>query len=343
MLLILGLSLGLGTEPAQISSTETYALSDNRIIGYRGDFCQDLRTSSTGATKYQESMATGYLYFLRSRPQLTVPERFNASVTADLNSNLNFRYWNFYLNAGSDTKFTVCYPQRDSGSRNVIFYIIRGRENLDKWIEEPRDRDAEETFRLTSQCDTIDYEVDQDNMYYFVFYLSGGGFGSVTVDFYIDRLLYDVQPDNIVHQCSFALDGSSNCALSAGMNTPYTAVLSLNASRPIDYAEDGAEIRISCQPRAWLYVVIVLVVIIVGTLVFICGFAVCVWVALTVVEKKSARKNQSQSATRVVVSSASASRAHTTESSFTKHSSASYPKQDAPPGYDDYPPPPAYS
>ena len=342
MLLILGLSLGLGTEPHQISSTETYALSDNRIIDYRGDFCQDLRTSSIGATKYPESMATGYLYFLRSRPQLKVPELFNASVTADLNSNLNFRYWNFYLNAGSGTKFTVCYPQRDSGSRNVIFYIIRETGSLNEWIEEPSDQAAEKTFRLTSQCDTIVYEVDQDNMYYFVFYLSGGGFGSVTVDFYIDRLLYDVQPDNIVHQCSFALDGSSNCALSAGMNTPYTAVLSLNASRPIDYAEDGAEIRISCQPRAWLYVVIVLVVVFVGIIVFLCGLAVCVKIALIFKKKQSAKKSQSQT-TSAVGPGASASSVPAFESSFSKHSSASYPKQTAPPGYDDYPPPPAYS
>ena len=71
------------------------------------------------------------------------------------------------------------------------------------------------------------------------------------------------------------------------MYTPYTAVLSLNASRPIDYARDGAEIHISCQPRGWLYAVIVLAVLIVGTLIFVCGIAVIV---LILTKKKSSSK-----------------------------------------------------
>ena len=285
VIIVLGISLGFGTEPHQISNTETYALSDNRIISYKGDFCQDLRTSSTTRTMNQQS--TGYLYFLRSRPPLTVPEVFNDSVTADLNTNLNFQYWNFYLNTGSEANFTVCYQRQDGSPHNIIFYIIRGIDQLNKWIEEPRDREAEEAYRLTSDCDTIDYDVPEDGMYYFVFYLSDGRSGTVNVDFIIDRLLYDVQPDNIVHECSFALDGHSSCSLSGGMYTPYTAVLSLNASRPIDYARDGAEIHISCQPRGWLYAVIVLAVLIVGTLIFVCGIAVIV---LILTKKKSSSK-----------------------------------------------------
>ena len=63
---------------------------------------------------------------------------------------------------------------------------------------------AEETYRLTLGCDTIDYDVPRDGMYYFVFYLSGGSFATVNVDFVINCLLYDVQPDNIVHESSLS-------------------------------------------------------------------------------------------------------------------------------------------
>ena len=230
--------------------------------------------------------STGYLYFLRSRPPLTISEVFNDSVTADLNNNLNFQYWNFYLNTGSEAHFEVCYKQQDGSPRNIILYIIRGIDQLNKWTEEPRDSEAEETYRLTSDCDTIDYDVPEDGMYYFVFYLSDGSLGTVNVDFIIDRLLYDIQPDNIVHECSFDLDGSSSCSLSGGMYTPYTAVLSLNASRPIDYARDGAEIRISCQPRGWLYAVIVLAVVIGSCLIFVCVIAVIVILVLIRRKKK---------------------------------------------------------
>jgi hypothetical protein len=264
---------------------------------------------------------------------LTEREVFNDTVTANLNSNSdNFQYWNFYLNTGSETKFKVC------GSRNTVFYIIRGIDQLNKWIEEPRDREAEETYRLTSNCETIDYEVPQDGMYYFVFYLSSGSFDTVNVDFVIDRLLYVVEPDNIVHECSFSLDGRSSCVLSGGMNTPYTAVLSLNASRPIDYAEDGAEIRISCQPRAWLYVVIVLVVLIIGILIAACGIAVAVKIVLTVIKKKPSSSTNRSQVTKAVIpgSTTYTSPVRTNESSFTK---SPYPTQEAPP---EYPPPPAY-
>ena len=95
---------------------------------------------------------------------------------------------------------------------------------------------------------------------------------STSCNFIINRLLYDVQPNNIVDMCSFALDGNSSCSLSGGMYTPYTAVLSLNASHPIDYARDGAEIHISCQPRGWLFAVIVLVVLLVGCLCRIAAY-----------------------------------------------------------------------
>ena len=278
--------------------------------------------------------STGYLYFLRDRPPLTESERFNASVTAELNSNFNFRFWNFYLNTGSEALFKVCYQHQGLGSRNVVFYIIRGIDDLNEWKEEPRDRGAEQTYRLTSECETINYEVPRDGMYYFVFYLSSGSSVAVDVYFDIDRLLYNVQPDNIIHECSFALDGSSSCVLSVGMNTPYTAVLSLNASRPIEYAEDGAEIRIHCQPRGWLYAVIVLSIFVFAPLIVICGIVGCVVVVL-----KSKKKQTSATSQSTAVAST------TIESSFTKPSyptQSTYPSQPAYPTQPAYPSEPAY-
>ena len=201
----------------------------------------------------------GHLYFLRSHPPLTKREIINASVTANLASNVHFQYWNFYLNTGSEAHFRMCYQPQNS-SRNMIFYIIRGL-NKRIYIKEPSSREAVETYHLTLNCDNIVYEVLQDNMYYFIVSLSSGSSGTVNVNFIIDRLLYDVQPDNIVHECSFALDGRSSCSLSEKMDTPYTAVLSLHASHPIDYTRDGAKIYTSCDIRGGIYAAIVLVVV----------------------------------------------------------------------------------
>lgn len=293
VILTLSLSLSLGTEPHKIRSTETYALTDNRIIDYKGDFCQDLRTSSTKAPANQQSV--GNLYFLKRRPPLTKYESFNASgETVDLNSNgINFRYWNFYLNTNSEASFIVCYQPDVGTRRDVIFYIIRGTDQLNKWIDEPGNTDStEKSYHLTSDCDTITYQVHQDGMHYFVFYLFAGSFSTLSMDFAINRTLYSILPDNVLHECSFALDGGSNCVLSVPMNSGYMAALSLNASRPINYADDGAEIRISCQARAWLYAVIVLVVLIVGTLIFVCGIAICVKITLISINKSSASRSR---------------------------------------------------
>ena len=241
--LIVGLILG--AEPHKIANTETYALSDNRIISYKGIFCEKLKVSSKSRAMNQQSM--GHLYFLRSRPPLTKREIINASVTANLASNFHFQYWNFYLNTGSEAHFRMCYQPQNS-SRNMIFYIIRG---LNKQIKEPSSREAVEAYHLTLNCDNIVYEVPQDSMYYFIVSLYNGNSGTVNVNFIIDRLLYDVQPDNIVHECFFALDGRSSCSLSEKMDTTYTAVLSLNASRPIDYTGDGAKIYIIKLQDSW--------------------------------------------------------------------------------------------
>ena len=311
VILVLALSLYLGTEPHQIRSTETYALTDNRIIAYKGDFCQDLRTSSTSEPMNQDSV--GNLYFLKSRPPLTEHENFNSSETATLISNdNNFRYWNFYLNTGSDASFTVCYRQEADLRHDVIFYIIRGTDQLNKWIDEPEGTDTEGSYRLTSDCDTITYQVHQDGMHYFVFYLSAGSFSALNVNFIISRTLYSILPDNVLHECSFALDGSSSCALSAPMNSGYTAALSLNASRPINYADDGAEIRISCQARAWFYAVIVLVVLIVGVVIFVCGIVICVMIAIKKSTPSTSRSRGTNSAATSTTNNV------TMESSFTK-------------------------
>ena len=77
----------------------------------------------------------------------------------------------------------------------------------------------------------------------------------------------------------------------------------------IDYAEDGAEIRISCQARAWLYAVIVVVIFIIGTLIF-CGIVVCVKIV-----KSTSSSSRSRATNTAVIAGT------TTESSFTKSSS----------------------
>ena len=67
--------------------------------------------------------------------------------------------------------------------------LARGIDSLNRWIKELGDREAEQTYRLTSECEIINYEVPRDGMHYFVFYLSSGSSVVVDVDFDINRFL----------------------------------------------------------------------------------------------------------------------------------------------------------
>ena len=273
VIVAISLSLSLGTEPHQISSTETYTLTDNRIITYKGDFCQDLRATSTEQPINQEASAS--LYFFKSRPPLTDRESFNVSETAQLNSYLNYHNWNFYLNAGSNTSLQVCY-QSDVTHRDVKYLFIKGTNKFNQWLDDTSDSQAIYSSRLTEQCQMFSRQLKTDDMYYFVFYLSSHRMTDIDVDFQFDRTLYHIQPDLIVSNCSFPLDGYSSCALSAPMYSGYTALLALNASLPVDHSDDGGEIHIGCQPRAWLYIVIVFALLIFIAITVFCVVFACV-------------------------------------------------------------------
>lgn len=190
--LALSLSLSLGTEPHRISDTETYTLTDNRIIAYKGDFCQDLRATSKEQPINQEASAN--LYFFKSRPPLTDRESFNISETAQLNNNFNYHNWNFYLNAGSNTTLKVCY-QSDNTYRDVKYLLIKGTTKFNKWVDDTRDSHAIYSSRLTETCRLVSHQLTTDDMYYFVFYLSSQRKTSTDVYFQFDRTLYHVLPD----------------------------------------------------------------------------------------------------------------------------------------------------
>ena len=323
--LTLSLSLALGTEPHQISNTETYTLTDNRIIAFKGDFCQDLRATSTKQPNNPQPHAS--LYFFKSRPPLTDRESFNVSETAQLDSYINYHNWNFYLNAGSNTTFQVCY-QSDTTHHDVKYLLIKGTNTFNQWYDDPSDSHAIYSSRLTDQCQTFSHQLNTDDMYYFVFYLTSHRTTHIDVDFRFDRTLYHILPDLVVRNCSFPLDGSSSCALSAPMYSGYTALLALNASFPVDHSDDGGEIHIGCQPRAWLYVVIVFAV-----LFFVAAPPCCVVFVCAVRKKKS---SSTSSVTRLTDGSSSK-----VTTSFMKPSTVGYSSL---PDYGSAPsaPPPPY-
>ena len=238
-----------------------YGLTDRAVHSYN-DFCQGLETSSTSVPYNLQSNAT--LYLLSQRPPRTDREQFSISKLIAFKSGDIRAYHSYMQNmyAGTRVVINACYPVAGS-DRKLEFYLLKGTKNFNKWVDDWIFHDpsySEKHSTLSSTCQTISYQTQKEDKYYFVFYREFNGDG-LNADFQIDRPVYHVLPDTVSDSCTIPLDGYSSCSLSVPLSSGYTALLSLNASLPIDYT-DGADISIKCQPRGWLYVVVVISVLV---------------------------------------------------------------------------------
>ena len=314
---VLSITLGLryGTDSTDIEATKEYALTDKVIRSYNGDFCQGLGAKSTGDAPSPASNAT--LYLLNSRPPLVDSESFNISETAVFSSTNSYHYWNFYLNAGSKLSFRACYTS-SSDHYNVKFYLIKGSKNHKRWLDDIDSDYALKYKRLASECQTVDYQVQQDALYFLSFYFDDDFVvypSTLNIDFHFNRTVYHVSEDNVVQNCSFPLDGYSGCSLSVPMSSGYTALLSLNTTLPVNY-NDGANIKLDCQPRGWLYAIVVIFTV-VPVLIVIAVIVTCVCFKMRKGKKTYMSLNRS-AATASTDSSNQTSVANTTESAFPK-------------------------
>ena len=254
---IVAISVGLhyGTDSNDLDTPKEYSLTDKVIRSYKGDFCEGLQAVSTEIPNNHQSNAT--LYLLTSHPPLIGRERFNLSEKVNFDNNNNIHYWNFYLNTGSVLTINACYPP--VSSYDVKFYLIKGSANYNRWTNDPHSSYAVKYVRLSLQCQTVTYRVQRDELYFFAFYWDPyfvSPSNTLDIEFQFDRTVYGISQDTVVKNCSIPLDGHSSCSLSVPMSSGYTALLSLNTSLPVDY-NDGVNVQINCQPRGWLYAVIV--------------------------------------------------------------------------------------
>ena len=337
VVLSVSLSIHYSSDSNDLDTVKEYALTDKVIRSYNHDFCQDLEAVSTDIPNGNlQSNAT--LYLLSSRPSLTDTERFNFTELAMLDSVTNYHVWNFYMNTGSQVSLKVCYPLETN--YYVKFYLIKGSKNHNKWTDDPDQSYAVKYSRLISKCQTITYQAHQDDLYYFVFYLDTSYVSTnIEVSFNFDRTVYHISPDDVVQNCTILLNGYSRCSISIPMSSGYTALLSLNTSLPVDYS-DGANVRVNCRPRIWLYAVIIVssilpVIVIIIAIVVTC---VCIKVRRGKKNRYSSLLSGGQSSTVATSDSATSGRNSTTESTTFGNSGESKPPTTNPPAYN-----PSYS
>ena len=285
--LSISLSLRYGTDTNDTDNTGEYALTDKVVRTYNSHFCQGLQARSTSRPQSDAKQSNATLYLLNKYPPLsTEHENFNFSETKNRFTSLgDYWNWNFYLNEQSKAHFNACYDPDSTSYSGVTLYVIKGSKNFKDWLDDPDNPDnVIYSQNLFSQCTNISYLVSESNRYYFTFYSHTYNRLWLDISFKFERTVYDISPDSTVRDCTIPLDGSSSCSIGVPMSSDYTAVLSLNTSLPVDYT-DGADVRISCQPRVWLYAVIVLCTVLPVTVIVILVI-VCVCVVVKRGKKK---------------------------------------------------------
>ena len=267
---------------------DEYSLTDTVIVPYT-KFCSNLQIESKDSVQSVESDSTATLYLLSKPPPLSAHENFTHNHSIHFTRAEDAQVWSLNLHPGSTIAFESCYvPVKGENSmkKGVVFYLIKGDENYNNWVDEPNDSYSVQHIELNTRCDRVSYQVFSDDIYYLAFFNTMDVKSTLSVHFKINRTKYQVSPDTVKDNCTIAVNSHSSCSLKLPITSSYTALLELNTSPPIDW-DDGVTIDINCLPRGWLYAVIV-----VGTVLLLTTFAVTVLVmcVCTYLKRRGRRK-----------------------------------------------------
>ena len=250
------------------SSTESlpvlYTPGDSRIVSYSSFYC-------AGITLTDRSVRIGSsLYLIRETPPLTDRNELiipNSSVSLRDNT---YIYWNYYLYPNSNFTTEVC--TRSAYSATGTFYVIRGRDNFQSWINDPSTDKALGFFSIYLPCSRMkhrySFNARVEDEYYFVYYNNRGyiiyGRGiifnlqfSVTIS--VERFQYstsDLDEDESVANCSVPSVGE--CTLTVPYGSDYRALIVTDAPDDVNW-EENVEVNLHCVSRGWAVAVVVLV------------------------------------------------------------------------------------
>jgi hypothetical protein len=281
VLLSINISIPFWFTSNNSDNPDEYSLTDMIIIPYT-KFCSSLEIKSKDSVQSEISDSTANLYLLNSSPSLSGHQNFTHEHNVFfIKSGKDTQEWSLNMHPGSTFSFEVCYtPTKGTAmTRDVVYYLIQGDENYNNWIDDPNDSYSVQHIRLSTRCRRITYQVEKDDIYYFVFYNDNmDGRSILNVRFRFNRTKYEFTIDDIVDSCSIGVNSHDSCSVNLPLLSSYTALLELETNPPIDW-DDGVIINIQCQPRGWLYAVIVLSVVLflVGIVVTVTVTCLCVY------------------------------------------------------------------
>ena len=268
--LIIVLSISLSIRYNDNNEDNNYfAAGDTRIISYSPSFCDGLTLSG-------DNSAT--LYLLRNTPPLSGPTN---TLTVQAPSPIKpdtYQYLYYYLHYGSE--FTLTYCIEDGSITSLSFAFIKGKNNFNNWVDDGDTFHTIHHFTISNMCSdntkTFTYtKVTSEDTYYFAFDNIGVSSVFLRAELELNRTEYLPNEVGIYDSCS--IDGGDSCSVPVPFQSNYTAVLEIGSN---DIApNENVAFDWSCNARAWIYVLIVLMPLLFVVTACVIALLVCIYFA----------------------------------------------------------------
>lgn len=270
------------------SGDTQFSPGDSRIFSYSSFFCDNIILTG------QSARTNASMHLIKERPQLYNSHNVSFSSTPTLSEGEHIPY-NFYLFSNSSFSAHVCVNEQNS---NGQFYIIRGRNNFTDWVRQPRTLPATYFRALSRGCQALNYEVDIECDYFFVFYhepttseTSDNLLFNITIQ--LTRFQYripDLKETSMKLNCSLP-DSKGSCTIPIPLGSDYQALVVIDIPEDVDWANERVDITWRCEERRWgvglMQSAILLALFIIGviaTAVIFCGL-ICVVSVLSTFHK----------------------------------------------------------
>ena len=242
-----------------------YAPGETRTGRVSSVFCKSITLENPSRT------SSASVYLLRSEPRLAF--RYNFTITGSLVLRSGYyQYWNFYMYPGSNYTFSSCLT-----SGKVDYYLIQGYTNFQNWYSYLGYSVNHTSY--SSVCGfsntTLSQSFTEEDEYYFVLKNAYRADAKVHVTLTSNRTEYVFQLEDVDSSCIAA--PSSKCTLDIPYNSDYPVLIEAGAPGDGDWGTN-VKIDAACNPRVWVYVMIILLPTLGIVTLITCIAVVCCYV-----------------------------------------------------------------
>ena len=313
-------------------TTGNYAPEDTRLLSFSSTFCGGITISDSAAT----------LYLLRETPPLSGPVNNLTASPPVVTEADTYHYLKFHIYSGSKLVMEYCLFS-STANTPVMFYLIKGSDNWNAWTADGSSSHSQVSFSIKNICSssegglTFNYTFTSTDYYYFAFdntYYTKDS--RIKATLFLQRREYVVNNASVVDSCSIFGD---SCTVPVPYKSSYRALLRVSNSFAV---EENVNIDWSCEPRVWVYTLIVIIplLFVVAALVF-----VCVLVVVCTRRKQLAAQGYSAVSTATETQADASAPAVTTTTMLSVSAAPTIPPASAPPQATNPPytePPPQY-